>query len=132
MRRIIPTLAALALVTTSLVAGQSAPDRAEARVDAVFARWNQQQSPGCAIGVAKDGSPVLQKAYGMADLEHDIPNRPDTVMRLRPTAKDEFCAGSRSFKFIRGTNGAVNEFSLRGSRVFDLRFTRVAAAIGTR
>ena len=86
MRRIIPTLAALALVTTSLVAGQSAPDRAEARVDAVFARWNQQ-SPGCAIGVAKDGTPVLQKAYGMADLEHDIPNRPDTIFEAGSVSK---------------------------------------------
>jgi CubicO group peptidase (beta-lactamase class C family) len=53
-----------------------------------------------------------------------LKHRPDSVIRLQPTAKDEFRAGSRGFRFIRGANGTVNELSLRGSRVFDLRFTR--------
>jgi hypothetical protein len=61
-----------------------------------------------------------------------VKRRPDTVIRLRPTAKDEFSAQSRTFRFVRGANGTVNELSLRGSRVFDLRFTRTAAAVGTR
>lgn len=59
---------------------------AEARVDQVFARWNGQ-TPGCAVGVAKDGKPVLEKAYGMADLEHDVPNRPDTIFEAGSVSK---------------------------------------------
>ena len=53
-----------------------------------------------------------------------IKRRPDTVMSLRPTAKDEFAAPSGTVRFIRNSAGAVTELSLRGSRVFDLRFTR--------
>ena len=51
----------------------------------------------------------------------------DTVIRLRPTAKDEFAGRPGSYKVIRGANGAINEFSYRGSRVFDLRFKRRGA-----
>lgn len=54
-----------------------------------------------------------------------VKRRPDTVTRLRPTAKDEFALGGNGVKFVRGAGGKVTEFSLRGSRVFDLRFARV-------
>jgi hypothetical protein len=53
-----------------------------------------------------------------------IKRRPDVVTRLRPTAKDEFAGPPGAFRFIRSAGGAVNELSLRGSRVFDLRFKR--------
>jgi hypothetical protein len=53
-----------------------------------------------------------------------IKRRPDAVLRLRPTARDEFASPPGTIRFIRNTAGAVTEISLRGSRVFDLRFTR--------
>jgi hypothetical protein len=53
-----------------------------------------------------------------------IKRRPDTVIRLRPTAKDEFTARPGSYKFIRGESGVVTELSVRSARVFDLRFRR--------
>ena len=40
----------------------------EARVDAVLSRWDGT-TPGCAVGVSLQGKNVLEKAYGMADLE---------------------------------------------------------------
>ena len=49
------------------------------QVDAIFARYSALDSPGCAVGVALDGLTVLSRAYGMADLEHDIPNQPGTI-----------------------------------------------------
>jgi len=49
-----------------------------AAVDEIFSKWSSS-TPGCAVGVAVGGKPVLLKAYGMADLEHDVRNTPDTI-----------------------------------------------------
>jgi CubicO group peptidase (beta-lactamase class C family) len=65
-------LAALALLAAPAAAQ---PDPA-VRVDSLFAAWNNPQSPGCAVGVSQNGRTVLSRAYGSANLEHDIPNTP--------------------------------------------------------
>ena len=78
-------LAAAITLSATLLAAQSAPD-ATAKVDALFSRWTPQ-TPGCAVGVAKSGASILEKAYGMADLEHDIPNRPDTIFEAGSVSK---------------------------------------------
>ena len=67
-------LAALPLPLTGQL-----PSDAAMRVDEVFARWNSNTSAGCAVGVTLDGLTVLERAYGMADLEHDIANTPETI-----------------------------------------------------
>ena len=59
----------------------------EAKVDRVFERWNRSDTPGCVVGVAVDGKPVLVKAYGMANLEYGIRLRPDTVFESGSVAK---------------------------------------------
>ena len=66
MRRV-----AVLVVSLTALSQTTAPAAHEARVDAVFARWTAA-TPGCAAGVAVDGRPVLARAYGMADLEHDV------------------------------------------------------------
>ena len=77
----------LSLLATGLVAArQAASPNPEAKIDAVFSRWTAE-TPGCAIGVSKDGKPVVQKAYGMADLEHDVPNRADTIFEAGSVSK---------------------------------------------
>ena len=48
-------------------------------MDDVFARWDSHASAGCAVGVVHEGLVVLEEAYGMADLEHGIPNTPETI-----------------------------------------------------
>ncbi|MBA2260896.1 MAG: beta-lactamase family protein [Acidobacteria bacterium] len=82
--RPIAFLAVLCLPLYGL-ASQS-PDNPESKVDAVFSRWTRV-TPGCAVGVGRGGSPVLQKAYGMADLEHDVPNVPDTIFEAGSVSK---------------------------------------------
>jgi CubicO group peptidase (beta-lactamase class C family) len=57
----------------------TAPADARARIDAVFARFNHTDTPGCAVGVSLAGDTVASLAYGMADLEHDVPLRPDSI-----------------------------------------------------
>jgi len=57
----------------------------DTRIDAVFAKWNQS-TPGCSVGVAsRDGSVV--RAYGMADLEHDVRNTDDTIFEAGSVSK---------------------------------------------
>lgn len=76
------------LVAAGLVAAPGAQVAAvpERSVDEIFARWSQA-TPGCAVGVSVGGTPVLQKAYGMADLEHDVPNTPATIFEAGSVSK---------------------------------------------
>jgi CubicO group peptidase (beta-lactamase class C family) len=85
MKRTLSVLVCLCLAPI-LLAGQAAVAVPEANVDAVFARWTKE-TPGCAIGVSREGKPVVRRAYGMADLEHDIPNRPDTIFEAGSVSK---------------------------------------------
>lgn len=78
-----------ALVTASLSAAPAAQSVATERdvaVDQIFAAWTSS-TPGCAVGVAVAGKTVLLKAYGMADLDHDVRNTPDTIFEGGSLAK---------------------------------------------
>jgi CubicO group peptidase (beta-lactamase class C family) len=55
-------------------------------VDQLFAKWTTA-TPGCAVGVSAGGRPVLLKAYGMADLEHDVRNTPETIFEAGSVSK---------------------------------------------
>ncbi len=65
----------------------------EAKVDRVFERWDHSDTPGCVVGVAVDGRPVLVRAYGMANLEYGLSIRPDTLFESGSVAK-QFTAAS--------------------------------------
>ena len=69
------------------------PPDAAARVKAVFSRFDSSATPGCAVGASLDGDPVLSAAYGMADLEHDVPIRPETIFEPGSVTK-QFTAGA--------------------------------------
>src|SRR6185295_12119517 len=58
-----------------------------ARVDSLFARWSSRETPGCAVGVAKNGTPVFTHAYGMADLERDVAATPATIYEAGSVSK---------------------------------------------
>ena len=82
--------AALAIATALALlpiapAGQSKAN-IEAEIDHIFARWTTS-TPGCAMGVAANGQVTLAKAYGMADLENDVKNTPDTILEAGSVSK---------------------------------------------
>ena len=56
-------------------------------VDAIFAAFSGPNTPGCTVAVSEAGRPVLGRAYGMADLEHDVPNKLETVLEPGSVAK---------------------------------------------
>jgi CubicO group peptidase (beta-lactamase class C family) len=55
--------------------------------DSVFARWNSTRSPGCAVGVARDGQTLLTRGYGMANLETGTPITAETIFESGSVAK---------------------------------------------
>lgn len=77
---------ALSLSATPFAQAVAPPVPAEQAVDKIFSRWSAT-TPGCAVGVAVAGEPVLLKAYGMADLEHDVRNTPETIFESGSVAK---------------------------------------------
>ena len=83
-KSILSQLVAAAVVTSFVV--RAAPQTRDADVDKIFAKWTSS-TPGCAVGVGVDGKPALLKAYGLADLEHDVKNTPDTIFEAGSVSK---------------------------------------------
>jgi CubicO group peptidase (beta-lactamase class C family) len=57
------------------------------RIDTIFAKWDSTVTPGCALSVVKDGRIVYARGYGMADLDHDVPIRPESVFHVASVSK---------------------------------------------
>ena len=89
MNRLFIGLLTAAIAAVLSVAASQAPATTTdhtAQVNAVFARFTST-TPGCAVGVGVDGRPALQRAYGMADLEHDVPNAAETIFEAGSVSK---------------------------------------------
>ncbi len=57
------------------------------KVDKLFSRWDKPDSPGCALGIIKNGQLIYSRGYGMANLEHGIPITSKSVFRIGSTSK---------------------------------------------
>ncbi|MDQ3948983.1 MAG: beta-lactamase family protein [Gemmatimonadota bacterium] len=77
----------IALLPAAAQAQGSATADSAAAVDRIFANWNARQTPGCAVGVARNGQTILERAYGMANLEYDVPNTPATIFEAGSVSK---------------------------------------------
>lgn len=76
-------LLAIPLMFSSPLAGQTVSDP----IDAPFAEWASRTTPGCVVGAMQEGRELFVRAYGMADLEHDVPNTPQTVFEAGSVSK---------------------------------------------
>jgi len=81
-------LAALAIANR----GAQAQDKRGA-VDEVFSDLSKPGSPGCALAVARGGSLVYQKGYGLANIEERVSITPESVFDIGSTSK-QFTAAS--------------------------------------
>ncbi len=84
-RMFVPIAVTLALMPAT-AHGQRSAD-AIPRVDAVFAQWNATTAPGCTVAASENGRTLLERAYGMADLEHDSRNTPGTIIEAGSVSK---------------------------------------------
>jgi CubicO group peptidase (beta-lactamase class C family) len=96
MRALARLAAALALLAAPLAALRSqepaapaAPDsaRLRQRVDSIFGRFSGTDRPGCAVGVSRSGTILLERGYGMADLESGRTITPETIFESGSVAK---------------------------------------------
>ncbi|MFN2316365.1 MAG: serine hydrolase domain-containing protein [Gemmatimonadales bacterium] len=80
----------LSLLVLAVPLAAQAPPLAPAqlaRIDSVFARWNLPSSAGCALGVSYRDQVVLERAWGMAELEHGVPITPATIFEAGSVTK---------------------------------------------
>ncbi|MCC6929089.1 MAG: beta-lactamase family protein [Gemmatimonadaceae bacterium] len=101
--RILPSALRLALflvptaatVTAPAAATAQAPLSADsrARIDAVFARWDRTDSPGCSLAISQNAREVYARGYGMSDLQHAIAITPQSIFHVASISK-QFAAYS--------------------------------------
>jgi CubicO group peptidase (beta-lactamase class C family) len=82
----------LVLVVLSNLAFSQIPDKAKviAGAERAFekaAKTNPMPAPGCSVGVSLNGESVFERAFGMAEMEHGIPNTPQTIFESGSVAK---------------------------------------------
>jgi CubicO group peptidase (beta-lactamase class C family) len=85
MRKSATLLGLLLVASASAFAGDESST--ESRVDEVFAEYDGTESPGCALGVFRDGRIVYARGYGTANLEHALANSTQTVFDIGSTSK---------------------------------------------
>ena len=64
-----------------------AADPTAAEIDAIFADYDGTTSPGCSLGVVRDGELIYTRGYGMANLEYGIALSPRSVFRTASVGK---------------------------------------------
>ncbi|UCC82606.1 MAG: beta-lactamase family protein [Gemmatimonadota bacterium] len=84
-----------AIGTAAGLAQQGEPDSAAIapRVDSVFSEYDRTNSPGCALGVIRDGELIYARGYGMANLDLGVAITRASVFRIGSTSK-QFTAAS--------------------------------------
>ena len=87
MKRASSSILALTFFSVVVTAQQTPSFPGRGAVDKIFAAWDARDSPGCALGIYKDGAIVYERGYGMADLEHDVPITPDTPFYIGSVSK---------------------------------------------
>ena len=83
-------LTVIALLSTATLA--QVPDKAKvvAGAERAFEKYTKEYvapAPGCAAAVSLNGDVVFEKAFGLADLEHNVPNTPQTIFESGSVAK---------------------------------------------
>jgi CubicO group peptidase (beta-lactamase class C family) len=79
------TLAATPIAGAQHIVG--ARDARALRADSVFQRFDRTDSPGCALGVYRDGRVLYARGYGMASLEHGVALTPRSVLDIGSISK---------------------------------------------
>jgi D-alanyl-D-alanine carboxypeptidase len=112
---------ALVLLLVAAVAAQA--DKVD---DYVKAEMQRQHIPGTSIAVIKDGKVIKAEGYGLANVELNVPARPETVYKIGSVSKQLIAAGimlmveegrlsldDKISKFLEGTPDTWKEITVR-------------------
>ncbi|MEN0003512.1 MAG: serine hydrolase [Bacteroidota bacterium] len=69
------------------IQAQITPEVLQQRVDSLFLDVQERVGPGAAVLVVKDQKVILNKGYGMANLDYELPITPNTVFDLASVSK---------------------------------------------
>lgn len=75
------------LSASAVVSAQSVPQQLAGSIDSVFGEFDQEGSPGCALGIYRQGKLVYAKGFGEADIEHGVPVEANTIFDIGSTSK---------------------------------------------
>jgi CubicO group peptidase (beta-lactamase class C family) len=67
--------------------GRAPAASTDARIDQIFAKWSRSDSPGCSLGVGRNGAVLYERGYGMASLELGVPITPAHVFPAASISK---------------------------------------------
>ncbi|MBK6722575.1 MAG: beta-lactamase family protein [Acidobacteria bacterium] len=86
------------IAVCSVAAAAQMPDKAKvvAGAERAFEKASKvvtMPAPGCAVGVSLNGESVFEKAFGLAEMEHNIANLPQTIFESGSVAKQFTAAG---------------------------------------
>ncbi|MGC2404218.1 MAG: serine hydrolase domain-containing protein [Acidobacteriaceae bacterium] len=87
------TISVAALYIGFLFGFAAAAENSQQRVDQIFAAYDKTDSPGCALGVIRDGAFIYRRGYGAASLELRVPLSPASVFYMGSVSK-QFTAAS--------------------------------------
>src|SRR5215475_3982131 len=115
------TLFALAILLTAAVT-----TRADNVDDYVKAEMQKQHIAGLSIAVIKDGKIIKVEGYGLANIELNVPARPETVYKIGSVSKQFIASGimllidegrisldDKIGKFLEGTPDTWKEITVR-------------------
>ena len=89
-KRLLLILAAVASLATATSAQIPDKDKVVAGADRAFEKITKAYvapGPGCAAAVSLNGETVFEKAFGLAEMEHNVPNTPQTIFESGSVAK---------------------------------------------
>src|SRR5688572_5248685 len=85
MKRFTTIAVCVALATDAQAQQQT--DSVTRAVDRVFDAFRNTDSPGCAVAVSRNGTVVLERGYGMANLETATPIQPSSIFHVASVSK---------------------------------------------
>ena len=83
----------LLMQVATATAAPAGPDPLTTRVDRLFQEWNHPRSPGCALGIIRDGRLVYQRGYGIQSIKTGAPLSTKSVFYAASVSK-QFAAAS--------------------------------------
>jgi len=66
---------------------QPLPDSTITKINTIFSKWDNTNSPGCAVGIIRNDSLIFAKGYGMANLEYGLSITPTTIFHMASISK---------------------------------------------
>ena len=80
-------IAVVTIANNMIVLCQPIPASTIKSIDSLFKRWDNNNRPGCAIGIVRNDSIIYAKGYGMANLEYGIPVTAQTIFHMASVSK---------------------------------------------